>query len=170
LSAYHAAVCVRQESPADAGLSVSWVSLPRYETGTVMVSETTPSSESVRVASPNSTSTTVAVHIGFGQESAGVATLNRNWPFLGVGWVPVVPSAVKVKSWPGATLPAGLAHSTLAVPSRTACRGVSNGRPIVRPWLPTTCRKSEETPPPSCQRCWRHPQPAPLRGSPKKTE
>jgi len=39
----------------------------------VIVSETVESSSRVRVASPNSTSTTVAVHCGFGHDPAGAA-------------------------------------------------------------------------------------------------
>jgi hypothetical protein len=73
-----------------------------YDTGTVMVSDTVESSDRVMVASPNSTSITVAVHMSFGHESSGatgatVARLNRNWPFLGVGWGPVEPAASKSK-------------------------------------------------------------------------
>ena len=68
----------------------------------MIVSETTPSSVSVMVASPNSTSTTVAVHIGFGHEPGGAegvpdSTVNRNWPFLGVARGPLVPATVVVK-------------------------------------------------------------------------
>ena len=74
----------------------------RYETGTVIVSETTPFSVSVMVASPNSTSTTSAVHIGFGHEPGGAegvsdSTVKRNWPFLGVARGPLVPATVVVK-------------------------------------------------------------------------
>jgi hypothetical protein len=42
-----------------------------YETGTVMVSEMVLPSNRVKVASPNSTSVTVAVHIGFGHDPGG---------------------------------------------------------------------------------------------------
>jgi hypothetical protein len=68
----------------------------------VIVSETAPFSVSVMVASPNSTSTTVAVHFGFGHEPGGavgvtVYTVNRAEPFLGVGWGPLLPAAVVVK-------------------------------------------------------------------------
>jgi hypothetical protein len=54
------------------------------------------------VASPNSTSTTVAVHIEFGHEPGGASgvsdsTVNRNWPFLGVANGPLVPATVVVK-------------------------------------------------------------------------
>jgi hypothetical protein len=68
----------------------------------MIVSETTPSSVSVMVASPNSRSTTVAVHIGFGHEPGGAdgvsdSTVNRSWPFLGVARSPLVPATVVVK-------------------------------------------------------------------------
>jgi hypothetical protein len=87
----------------------------------VIVSETAPSSLSVTVASPNSTSMTVAVHFGFGHDPAGVvgvtdSTSKRNEPFLGVGRGPLLPLVVVEKLCPGATLPAGFEHSTLAVP------------------------------------------------------
>ena len=54
------------------------------------------------MASPNSTSTTVAVHIEFGHEPGGASgvsdsTVNRNWPFLGVANGPLVPATVVVK-------------------------------------------------------------------------
>jgi hypothetical protein len=73
-----------------------------YETGTVIVSETTPSSVRVMVASPNSTSTTSAVHIGFGHEPGGAegaadSTVKRNEPFLGVARGPLVRAAVVLK-------------------------------------------------------------------------
>jgi hypothetical protein len=50
----------------------------------------------------NDTSVTVAVHFGLGHDPAGalgacVATVYLNWPFLGVGRDPVLPSASKVK-------------------------------------------------------------------------
>jgi hypothetical protein len=65
--------------------------------GTVIVSETVESSKSVIVASlVNSTSVTVAVHIGFGHEPGGAlgasdVTVKRAWLFLGVGKGPLVP-------------------------------------------------------------------------------
>jgi hypothetical protein len=73
-----------------------------YSTGTVIVSDTLVSSLRVMVASPNSTSVTVAVHCGFGHDPAGaegviVVTVNLKLPFLGVGWGPLVPVAVVVK-------------------------------------------------------------------------
>jgi hypothetical protein len=73
------------------------------------------------VASVNATSVTVAVHIGFGHDPAGAVgatdvTVNRAWPFLGVGNGPLLPATVVVKLCPGATLPAGLVQVTLAVP------------------------------------------------------
>jgi hypothetical protein len=74
-----------------------------YDTGTVIVSYTIPSSLRVTVASPNSTSVTAAVHCGFGHDPAGAVraidvTLNRNDPFLGVGISPVPPEAVVVNA------------------------------------------------------------------------
>ena len=87
----------------------------------MIVSDTTPSSVRVTVASPNSTSVTVAVHFGFGHDPAGAvgvtdSTSKRNEPFLGVGSGPLLPVVVVVKLCPGATFPAGFVQVTLAVP------------------------------------------------------
>jgi hypothetical protein len=54
------------------------------------------------VVSPNSTSTTSAVHIGFGHEPGGAegvsdSTVKRNWPFRGVARGPLVPATVVLK-------------------------------------------------------------------------
>jgi hypothetical protein len=74
----------------------------RYETGTVIVSDTVEFSKSVSVAVVKCTSVTVPVHIGVGHEPAGavgaaVETLKRNWPFRGVSWSPVLPAPSKLK-------------------------------------------------------------------------
>ena len=72
-------------------------------TGTVIVSDTLPSSRSVSVAVVKLTSVTVAVHIGFGHDPAGavgvadVRFLNWNWPLRGVGVGPREPVEVVVK-------------------------------------------------------------------------
>jgi len=99
------------------------VRLQAYAIGTVITSETVPSSNSVTVASlVNSTSVTLAVHCGFGQDPAGATgafdvTVNLACPFLGVAKGPLLPARSVSKLWPGATFPAGLVHWTLAIPS-----------------------------------------------------
>jgi hypothetical protein len=74
-----------------------------YEMGTVIVSETVESSKSVIVASlVNTTSVTVAVHLGFGHEPAGAVgasdvTVKRAEPFLGVAKGPLLPATPVLK-------------------------------------------------------------------------
>jgi hypothetical protein len=117
----------------------------------VIVSDGWPSSSNVTVASPNSTSTTVAVHFGFGHEPAGVvgvsdSTVKRNWPFLGVASGPLLPVVVVEKLCPGATLPAGFVHSTLAVPgAETTSSKVVPPRPATLPVHSTVVPSSVQT-------------------------
>jgi hypothetical protein len=94
------------------------------------------------VADPeNCTSVTVAVHFEFGHEPAGAVgsavlkSRNENWPFLVVGKFPVLPEASKLKLWPGATLPAGFSHWTLATASsaETSILNLSPPRPATFP-------------------------------------
>ena len=76
---------------------------------------------SVRVADEKSTSLTRALHFGLGQASAlvtvgvAVTTVKVARPFVG-SMPDTVPLASTSLSWPGATLAAGLVHSTVAMP------------------------------------------------------
>jgi hypothetical protein len=114
-----------------------------YETGMVIWSESTPSSKSESVASPNDTSTAVAVHWGFGHVgtfgTAGAkdVRVNPNCPFLGVGCGPLLPDTVRLVFWPGATFPPGFVHSTIAVP--VASTVISNVVPPSPATLPVHC-------------------------------
>src|SRR5215213_7390838 len=115
-----------------------------YPTGTVTWSESVESSNRLTVAVVNSTSVTVAVHFGFGHDPAGAVgafdvTVYGDWPFRGVGNGPDDPAAVNEKLWPGATLPAGFVHVTLAVPcADTVMVKVVPPRPATLP-LHETC-------------------------------
>jgi hypothetical protein len=114
------------------------------ETVTVTWSESVESSKRLIVAVVKATSVTVAVHMGFGHESAGAegafdVTVYGDWPFLGVGNGPELPVAVKERLCPGATFPAGLVHVTLAVPCAvTVIVNVVPPRPATLP-LHETC-------------------------------
>ena len=66
------------------------------------MSETIESSDRVSVAVVNATSTTDAVHIGFGHEPGGAlgafeVSVNLALPFLGVAKGPLVPVTVVLK-------------------------------------------------------------------------
>src|SRR5215208_736466 len=87
--------------------------------GMVTLNTSTPACVPTSVTSPNVTSVTLAVHFGFGQEPAGavgssVVRIILALPFASGVKVPVAPTGVE-NVCPGATLPAGLVHSTVAV-------------------------------------------------------
>src|ERR687898_1151191 len=101
-------VCARPSEPLCLGglgpASAQRFGVRLYQvTGTVTVSETTPSSNRVSVAVVNATSTTVVVHISLGHVGVGgsgagssVSMVNTNWPFRGVGSGPVVPATLTI--------------------------------------------------------------------------
>src|SRR5215212_9846139 len=87
--------------------------------GTVTLNTSTPPCVPTSVTSPNVTSVTAADHPGFGQEPAGavgavVVRVISALPFGPGVKVPLALTSV-VNVCPGATLPAGLVHSTVAV-------------------------------------------------------